>query len=71
MTAPSISVLKTLASGHDHEIQAGQTAVFELAVTNTGDTTLTAVPLTDTWDGAVFEYTSATPSADTTSGSER
>jgi uncharacterized repeat protein (TIGR01451 family)/fimbrial isopeptide formation D2 family protein len=60
ITAPNVSVVKTRALGQDTEIQPGQTAVFDLAVTNTGDTALTTVPLTDTWDAATLAFVGAT-----------
>jgi len=68
VTAPSVSITKSLHAGQDHEIQAGETATFDLHVTNTGDTTLTTVPLADAWDGAVFTFSAASPAADSTTG---
>jgi uncharacterized repeat protein (TIGR01451 family) len=69
VTNPKIAIVKSLHAGQDHEIQPGQDATFDLAITNVGDTALSAVPLSDTWDGSVFEYSSAIPSAVATTGS--
>ena|GEM_PF-3249897 len=60
VTAPSIAILKSLAPTQDPQVQAGQWVEYYITVTNTGDTTLTAIPLTDTWDPAVFVPVAAT-----------
>ncbi len=58
VTAPSLTLDKSVAAGQDPYIQSGQTVTFDLTVTNTGDTTLTSVPLADTWDDTNLNYTS-------------
>jgi uncharacterized repeat protein (TIGR01451 family) len=42
---------------------AGETVVFDITVTNNGGTLLTTVPLSDTFDSAYLQFTSATLSA--------
>lgn len=64
ITAPAVSVDKRLASGQSATVSAGDTVTFDIGVTNSGDTTLAAVALGDTFDAGVFEFVSATPVAD-------
>ena len=56
-----------MRAGQDATIQAGQTTTFDIRVTNSGDTTLTTVPLTDTYDSARLAYVSAVPCENTSS----
>ena len=69
ITAPSVSVDKRLATGQSAVVSAGDTVSFDIGVTNSGDTTLTAIALRDTFDAGVFEFVSATPAADSTTPS--
>ena len=68
ITSPSVAITKTLAAGQDHDVQVGDTVDYDVVVTNTGDTTLTTVPVADTFDGAHLTWLGASPSADTVSG---
>ncbi len=77
VTRPSVTLTKTRHAGQDTEIQVGQTVAFDLVVTNSGDTTLATVPMSDTFDSAALSFTTATvaptppapaASAGTTSG---
>ena len=65
VTDPKLSVLKTTVLGQDHFVQVGEGVSFDIGVTNTGDTTLTTVPLTDAYDAARLTFASAIPSEDT------
>ncbi|MEM7531761.1 MAG: SdrD B-like domain-containing protein [Chloroflexota bacterium] len=44
----------------------GATVTFTIRITNTGTTTITTLPLTDTYSAAYLTYLGATPTADTT-----
>ncbi|TLM76781.1 MAG: tandem-95 repeat protein, partial [Actinobacteria bacterium] len=48
-------------------IAQGSSALFDIVVFNSGDTTLSSVPLYDSWSSSHFTVTSATVGADTTS----
>ncbi len=66
VTVPGASVSKQLAVGQDPFIQVGEQVTFDVVVSNSGDTTIAVLPLTDTFDPAYLEFIVATPSADTT-----
>ena len=46
----------------------GQSVLYDITLTNTGDTTLTTVPLTDTYDDAALTYSSASVAASSVAG---
>ncbi len=56
---PGVALAKILSTGGDQYVQVGQQTGFRLTVTNTGDTTLTPVALTDPFDTTVLAYVSA------------
>jgi uncharacterized repeat protein (TIGR01451 family) len=64
---PSVSVTKRLPSGQPHVVPDGGTVAYEIVVTNTGASTVTAVPLTDTYDPAQLTLISASPTPSATS----
>ena len=66
ITKPGVAVNKVLHAGQDPQVRVGDTVAFDIGVTNTGDTTLTTVPLNDTYDAAVFSFATATVTPDTT-----
>ena len=66
VTRPSVTLTKSRHTGQDTEIQVGQTVAFDLVVTNSGDTTLATVPMSDTFDSAALSFTTATVAPDTT-----
>ena len=68
ITHPAVSVAKTLHAGQDPQVQVGGSVAYDITLTNTGDTTLTAVPLTDTYDSAALTYVSASQAASTVAG---
>ncbi len=70
ITAPDVAIDKVLHAGQDTAVQAGQTVTYDITVTNTGDTTLVTVPVSDTYDETVLAFTSATPAIDSTSINE-
>ena len=49
-------------AGQDTTIQVGQAVGFDLTVTNSGDQTLTVVPLADTFNSAHLTYSTASVS---------
>ncbi len=59
ITKPGVAVNKVLHAGQDPQVRVGDTVTFDIGVTNTGDTTLTTVPLADTYDSAVFSFATA------------
>jgi len=63
ISQPGYTVLKTVVSPA-MPAEIGETIVFNLAVVNTGDVTLTTVPLLDTYDTNFLAYISATPASD-------
>jgi len=65
VTDPHVAVTKVLHAGQPVFVPLGSTVTYDFSVRNTGDTTLTAVPLSDTYDASRLAYVSGTP--DTTS----
>ena len=65
-TVAEVSVQKTLLAPADGQILSGETAQFQLRVTNTGNTTLSTVRVVDTYPSANLTYVSATTSPDDT-----
>ena len=61
ITAPSVSVTKSVSAGYPSTLRIGETTRFDLVVRNTGDTTLVTVPLADAFDDAILEYVTAAP----------
>lgn len=61
ITRPEISIAKAIGAGEDPILALGESVTFDIAVTNSGDTTLSVIPLTDTYDGTQLSYTTATP----------
>ncbi len=59
VTAPGVAVTKTLAPWQLPTAAVGEPVAFRITVTNSGDTTLPAVPLRDTYDGAVLAFSGA------------
>ncbi len=59
VTRPLVSVSKVRHSGQDTTIQVGQPVGFDLTVTNSGDQTLTVVPLVDTFNATYLTYSTA------------
>ena len=66
ITAPSVAVSKSVGDGQPSQLRLGETTTFDLAVTNTGDTVLTHIPLADTYDPTLLEFIAAVPSIDST-----
>ena len=66
VTRPLVSVSKVRHSGQDTTIQVGQPVGFDLTVTNSGDQTLTVVPLVDTFNATYLTYASASVAASST-----
>lgn len=55
---PSIAIQKTLVT--TRVIELGETATFRLSATNTGNTTLTTVPVRDEFETEYLDYATAT-----------
>ena len=60
ITEPRVTLEKRLSDGQPGVVALGDAVSFDIVVLNSGDTTLTAVPLTDVFD-AGLEFVSATP----------
>lgn len=63
ITAPSVSVIKDFTATGRSVYQIGTQLSFDITVTNTGDTTITELPLADVYDVSLLEFVSATPAA--------
>ena len=61
ITNPQVSVDKTLAAGQDRVLALGESVTFDITVTNSGDTTLTTIPLEDAFDATALSYATAAP----------
>ncbi len=64
-TNPRVAVSKVLVTSPP--VLVGDTVQFRITVTNTGDTALTVVPLSDTYDASKLSFVSASPSPDSSS----
>lgn len=66
---PDLSLSKTLVregAAADGIVRVDQPVSYTIAITNTGSTALTSVPLSDTYDPAYLEFVSADPAPDQT-----
>jgi len=59
---PGVALTKNLES--DDPAYVAELVTFTIRITNTGNTTLVTVPLTDTYDTAYFTFVSANPQPD-------
>ncbi|UCD25292.1 MAG: hypothetical protein JSW51_05050, partial [Gemmatimonadota bacterium] len=59
---PALTITKTLTVSSP--VTIGAPVQFEIVVENTGDTELTSVPLTDTYDTTYLSYVGASPGSD-------
>ncbi len=66
VTVPSHSASKHLAVGQDQHIQVGETVTFDIVLENDGTTTITAMPLVDTFDTTYLSFNGAVPAPDST-----
>jgi uncharacterized repeat protein (TIGR01451 family) len=64
ITRPAVTVTKTLVSPDPGPANKGDDVVFNITLQNTGTTTLTTLPLEDTFSDANFEYVFATITPD-------
>ena len=60
ITRPAITVTKTKLSPTNNVVSIGSNVVFQIIVTNSGDTSVSSIPLQDDYSAAAFEYVSAT-----------
>ena len=60
ITRPAHTVVKTLVSPNPGPANYGETVTFRIAVSNSGDTAISILPLEDTFSAAYFEFVSAT-----------
>ncbi len=65
VTTPGVSVSKTRVSASPAIV--GESVTYEIVVLNTGDTVLSTVPVTDTYDPVYQTYAAATPVPDSVS----
>ncbi len=70
VTQPSLTLSKELVSPSNGIANVGESVVFRITVTNSDDTTLTTVPLQDTYDSAKLSFQSASTSPDSTSSGQ-
>ncbi|MDY7042240.1 MAG: CARDB domain-containing protein, partial [Chloroflexota bacterium] len=61
IASPGYAMTKHLLSPANGIAVVSETVTFQIVVTNTGDITLTTVPLTDTYDAAYLAFASAAP----------
>jgi uncharacterized repeat protein (TIGR01451 family) len=61
---PRFEVIKTVVSPTGRVAVVGESIVFALTVTNSGDVTLTTVPVVDTYDATSIGFVSAVPAPD-------
>ena len=60
-TGPAVAITKTLAKGQPGTVGLGDPVRYTIVVTNSGDTSLVTVPLTDTFDRSALQFVSASP----------
>ena len=60
-TGPAVAITKTLAKGQPGTVGLGDPVRYTIVVTNTGDTALVTVPLTDTYDRSALQFVSGSP----------
>lgn len=65
VVSPGIAVSKTLLSPVGRAAGVGETLVFRIALTNTGNVALDTVPVTDTFNSTLMTFSSATPAPNT------
>ena len=58
-TNPHLSISKTRTT--DSPVRVGDAVEFEIVITNDGDTAITSLPLTDTFDDTKLNFVDATP----------
>jgi LPXTG-site transpeptidase (sortase) family protein len=61
LKAPEVTVSKTLADGQPSVVRVGDLVSYVIRVTNSGESTLTLVPLSDTFDSGHLDFVSASP----------
>ncbi len=68
ITNPGVEVIKTLITPASGQTLVGDPVTFQIVIRNTGDTTLTHLPLTDTYETSCLAYvpTSASPEESST-----
>lgn len=62
-TEPAVSVSKTQITPVGGTPEVGETVRFQIALTNTGSTNITSLPLSDNYSAGCLTYTAATPTA--------
>ena len=62
-TRPQLAISKTLISPPSGTAVVSNTVAFRIAITNTGTTTITTLPLIDNYSASCIEYVSAQPPA--------
>ncbi len=63
------TLVKSLSSPTGRSAQMGETVEFEILITNTGETQLVTVPVTDAFESSYLSFLSADPSPNTTNAS--
>ena len=65
VTHPALTLTKSLAAGQDPHVQVGQAVRYVIEAANSGDTTIAAGTVRDTWNAAELTYTGAAPAPST------
>lgn len=63
---PIIEITKTRIAPASGPVDSGQTVTFNLTITNSGSTTITTLPLEETYNSSLLTFASAVPAPDTT-----
>jgi fimbrial isopeptide formation D2 family protein/uncharacterized repeat protein (TIGR01451 family) len=64
ITNPKIAINKEIALGQDQYVQIGDDIIYNIKITNTGDTVITHLPLSDLYDTSYLTYQNSTPVSD-------
>ncbi len=65
---PKVSVTKQLVTPSDHTALVGDSVSYDVAISNIGNETITHLPMTDTFDSAILQFSSASPTESSHSG---
>ena len=68
VTRPALVVTKTKLSPTNDVVSIGSNVVFQIVITNSGDTAVSTLPLQDDYSAATFQYVSATIPPDGSGG---
>lgn len=64
VTNPSVSISKELSAGQDNFFTIGEDISYDITITNNGSTTITTLPVVDTYDESIVSFVSSTVAPD-------